>query len=155
MIQPRSTLVASAAGFTLLEMLVALAILGLLAALTLPILVKPSDGFRLRTAANDLITALRLARTGAILRQAEMVVVIDLEQRTMESPMMPMKRLPPDIAADMRIAAPERATASRGGFRFFPDGSSTGGDVRLRAGGREARICVSWLTGQAREGGEC
>jgi general secretion pathway protein H len=73
----------------------------------------------------------------------------------MESPMMPVKRLAPELAAEMRIAEPERTSPSRGGFRFFPDGSSTGGDLRLRVGGREASICVSWLTGQAREGGDC
>jgi general secretion pathway protein H len=44
---------------------------------------------------------------------------------------------------------------SRGAFLFFPDGSSTGGDIRLELAGREARVCVSWLTGQAQEGTQC
>jgi general secretion pathway protein H len=60
-----------------------------------------------------------------------------------------------DIVAQLKIAEPERQTPSRGGFRFFADGSSTGGDVLLRLGSREARICVNWLTGEAQDGRAC
>ena len=53
------------------------------------------------------------------------------------------------------IAAPERETQARGAFRFFPDGSSTGVDVRLALAGREAKICVDWFTGRARLAADC
>jgi len=143
------------AGFTLVEMLVVLAILGLIAAVTLPALGTPSDGVRLRAVTSDLVAALRLTRAAAITAHNDMALVLDLEARTLQSPAVPQKRLPPELTAEMVIAEPERITPSRGAFRFFPDGSSTGGDIRLHLAGREARICVSWLTGQAREGDRC
>jgi general secretion pathway protein H len=145
----------STAGFTLVEMLVVLAIVGFIAAVALPALTTPSDGVRLRAVASEVLSALRLTRAGAITRHAEMALVLDLEAHTLQSPVVPAKRFGSDITAEMVIAEPERATPARGAFRFFPDGSSTGGDIRLRLAGREARICVSWLTGQAREGERC
>ena len=33
--------------------------------------------------------------------------------------------------------------------RFFPDGGSTGGHVELTYNGREYRVDVAWLTGDA------
>ena len=33
-------------------------------------------------------------------------------------------------------------------YRFFPDGASTGGNVRLRRGDAEWRVDVAWLTGE-------
>src|SRR5262245_32170232 len=124
----------AAAGFTLLELLVVLAILVLVAAVALPRLTGPSDGARLQTAVRDLIGGLRLTRAAAITGNVEMALVIDLEQRTLQSPVVPSKRFEADIASEMKIADTERATRSRGGFRFFPDGSSTGGDIRFRLG---------------------
>jgi len=145
----------AAAGFTLLELLVVLAILVLVAAVALPRLTGPSDGVRLQSAVRDLLGALRLTRAAAITRNVEMALVIDVEQRTLQSPVVPPRRFEADIASQMKIAEAERATPSRGGFRFFPDGSSTGGDIRFRLGGREMRVCVHWLTGQARQDEAC
>ena len=65
-----------------------------------------------------------------------------------------MRSLPADVAVKLKIAEPERAR-SRGGFRFFPDGSSTGGDMVLALHGREAKICVDWLSGIARRAASC
>ena len=65
------------------------------------------------------------------------------------------QRIEADIAIRLTIAEPERLTPARGAFRFFPDGSSTGGDVLLALRGREARVCVNWLTGAARQAARC
>ena len=81
-------------GFTLLEMLVVLTILGIVAALAVPRLTRPSDGLRLQTAARDLVGALRLTRATAILRNAVATLVIDVDQRAFESPAVPRKACP-------------------------------------------------------------
>lgn len=143
------------AGFSLVELLVVLAILAMLALVALPRVASPSDGVRLRTTSADLVGALRLARAAAIARNTEITLVIDVDKRTAETAVAPMYRFGPDVVAELRIAEPEQTTKSRGAFRFFADGSSTGGDIFLRLAGHKARICVDWLTGRARQSGEC
>jgi general secretion pathway protein H len=145
----------SVAGFTLLEMLIVIAILALATAVTVPILARPSDGVRLQATARDLINALRLTRAMAIARNAEIALTIDVDKRSFTSAAIRAQSFSPDIAAELTFAKPEQATQSSGGFRFFPDGSSSGGDVRLRLRGREAKICVDWLTGEAQLGEHC
>jgi general secretion pathway protein H len=145
----------SAAGFTLLEMLVVIAILALATAVAMPILARPSDGVRLQATARDLITALRLTRAMAIARNAEIALTIDVDKRTFASAAVRVHPFGPDIAAELTFAEPERTAGSTGGFRFFPDGSSSGGDVHFRLRGSEARICVNWLTGEAQLGEKC
>jgi general secretion pathway protein H len=151
----RAASACSVAGFTLAEMLVVLAIIGLIAAVTLPALTAPSDGVQLRAIVDDVLGALRLTRVAAVIQHAEMTLVLDLEARSMGSPVVPEKRFQSDLTAEMVIAEPERIAPSRGAFRFFPDGSSTGGDIHLHLRGRDAHVCISWLTGQAREGAPC
>ena len=141
-------------GFSLIEMLVVIAILGMVAIVALP-LAKPSDTLRLQAAARDLHGALRLTRSAAIARSSDLVLVIDADQRTFESPVVPSKSFARDVVAQMKIAEPERMTPSRGGIRFFADGSSTGGDVVLRLRNGEVKLCVNWLTGEAQNGGKC
>jgi general secretion pathway protein H len=145
----------STAGFSLLEMLVVMAILALVLSIALPQLTRPSDSMRLQATARDLHGALMLTRAAAIARSADIALVIDVDKRTIESSIVPQKSFPPDITVQLKVAEPERATPTRGGFRFFSDGSSTGGDLILRLGDKEERLCVNWLTGQPRHGSEC
>jgi len=146
---------ASTAGFSLLEMLVVMAILALAGAVLMPLLARPSDALRLQASAHDLVGALRVTRAAAISANAELALMIDVDRRTFESPAVPRRSLEPDVAAQVTFAEPMRETRSRGGFRFFPDGSSTGGDVRLMLNGRQTRICVDWFTGAARQSESC
>jgi general secretion pathway protein H len=145
----------SAAGFTLLELLLVLSILALLTAIAVPLLTSPSDGVRLRSAGEQIAAALRLARAGAIARNGEVAIVIETESRTIHQNGSAVQKFASDIFVQLTIAESERATPTRGGFRFFADGSSTGGDILLRLRERELRLCVDWLTGKAGQGAEC
>ena len=102
-----------------------------------------------------LFRSLRLTRSAAIARSTDLVLVIDADKRTFESAVVSSKSFAADIMAQMKIAEPERMTPSRGGFRFFADGSSTGGDLVLRLRNAEVKLCVSWLTGEAQNGANC
>jgi general secretion pathway protein H len=141
-------------GFSLIEMLAALAIVALATALAMPLAMRPSDALRLDAATQDLVAALRLTRAAAIARAADAALTIDVERRTFASPAVPARALPADLTVKLKIAEPERAR-SQGGFRFFPDGSSTGGDMLLALRGKEVKICVDWLTGIARRAASC
>jgi general secretion pathway protein H len=145
----------SASGFTLLEMLVVIVILALATAVAMPIFTRPSNGVRVQATARDLINALRLTRAMAIARNAEIALTIDVDKRTFTSAAVRPQSFGPDIAAELTFAESERTARSTGGFRFFPDGSSSGGDIRLHLRGSEAKICVNWLTGEAQQGERC
>lgn len=146
----------SVAAFTLLEMLMVIAIIALAAAVAMPALTRPSDGVRLQSTARDIMNAVRLTRAMAIARNAEVALTIDVDKRTFASAAIRTQTFAPDITAEVTFAALlQRASERSGSFRFFPDGSSTGGDVRLRLNNREATICVNWLTGDSQLGEHC
>jgi general secretion pathway protein H len=109
----------------------------------------------LETAARDLAGALRLTRATAIAQNIDVALDIDVDRHTFQSSAIRLQSFAPGIVAELKVAEPERVTPSHGAFRFFPDGSSTGGDIVLRLRDMEARICVNWLTGEARRMKDC
>lgn len=144
------------AGFTLVEMLAVLAILALVAGIAVPYLRgSASDRVRLDAASRHLVAALRLSRAAAVLRQTEIALVVDADRHEFSSAAVPPETFDPDISVRLKIAEPERTSPSRGGVRFFADGSSTGGEITLRLGDRAALICVNWLGGETRLGAGC
>ncbi|MBN1557264.1 MAG: prepilin-type N-terminal cleavage/methylation domain-containing protein, partial [Lentisphaerae bacterium] len=64
-------------GFTLFELLLVAAILGVVAAITVPNFVRSLRGNRLRAAARDVIAAGRYARSMAVLRQTRMALTFE------------------------------------------------------------------------------
>jgi general secretion pathway protein H len=151
--RPCATL--ATAGFTLLEMLVVLTILALVSVVVVPRLARPPDTLRLEAATRDVVGALRLTRAAAITQNVEMTLIIDTDKRTVASPAIQHRVLASDIVVQLKIAKPEQVAPSRGGFRFFPDGSSTGGDLTLTMRDRKMTVCVNWMTGLAQQGTSC
>jgi general secretion pathway protein H len=140
----------NSAGFTLLEMLVVLAILGLVVALALPTLRRPPANLRLEAATRTLASALRYSRAQAIARNADVILTIHADRKVFQSSVGSAIQLDQEISVEMIFAAPERRGGAGGAIRFFPDGSSSGGDIVLTLDKRRTRISVNWLTGQAR-----
>ena len=143
------------AGFTLIEMLVVLTILALTTTMIVPFVSGGSEGARLQMAASDLTSAFRLTRSAAITRNRDMSLMIDVNQRTFRSSVVSQRSFAPDIDAKLTFAAGLGSGKSDGGFQFFPDGSSTGGDVTLSLRGKQTRLCVDWLTGVVRQDQAC
>ena len=144
-----------AAGFTLLEMLVVMTIMALVVTIAVPLLGRPSNTLLLETTARDLAGGLRLTRAAAIAQNIEIALDIDVDRHTFKSAAIPIRSFPPDIVAELRVAERERVSPTHGAFRFSPDGSSTGGDVVLHLHDVAAKICVNWLTGEARRSKDC
>lgn len=139
-----------ACGFTLLEILLVLAVMAIGAALTLPALVRPS-GTELRTATGSVAAGLRRARDAAVSTQHPATLSVDLAARQFRvSGEAGYRQLPPRIALSLFTARSQREDERRGRIRFFPDGSSTGGRVTLSSGERRYHVDVDWLTGQVR-----
>lgn len=143
-----------APGFTLLEILLVLAILAIGAALTLPALVRPS-GTELRTATGSMVAGLRRARDIAVSAQQPATLTVDLAERYFSvSGEAGQRQLPQRIELTLFTARSELESDRRGRIRFFPDGSSTGGRVTLASGEHRYHVDVDWLTGQVRVHGD-
>lgn len=66
-------------GFTLVELLLVLAIIAIVTAVTVPTFVKSMRGNRLRAACRAIVMAGRYARSMAVLKQCEMIITFDLD----------------------------------------------------------------------------
>jgi len=138
-------------GFTLVEMLVAIAIMAFGIVLAVPILSDPSPGTRVRAAARELVTALREARSEAIYRNTEVVMLLDVDRRAYR--IIPGTRhgaIRSDVDLAMVAADVERVGGAAANIRFFPDGSSTGGKITVSKGSISYGVTVPWLTGRAK-----
>lgn len=136
-------------GFTLIELLVVLAVLALLLAAVPPLLPEAIDSVRLRNAQRDLITGLRYARNRAASSQQAMTLDLNVRDGTMT---VAGRRhdlsLPDDVELTLVTARREQLSAHEGTIRFYPDGSSIGGQVHMRRGEQVFVIDVNWLTGR-------
>lgn len=137
------------AGFTLLEMLVVLAIIGLVAGTATALLRPPSAHLRVETAARGLCAAMRATRMRAIASNEEQALTIDVARRVYFSSAVRESRLPDD--ASIRVSsAQQRRSGSDAKITFFPSGRSSGADIDLDVGGQRATIETNWLTGETR-----
>ena len=138
---------ARASGFTLIEILVVLAILGFALVLVIGYGPPVSRGLDLRGSAAALASGLRLARSEAIVRNQPVTFDLDLAGHRFRSGSGKVRQLPPRLAIELLTIAGERK-GHVGDIRFNPDGSSTGGQIWLASGGRKIMVGVEWLTGR-------
>lgn len=136
-------------GFTLVELLFVLAIISIMMALVGTSISRNISGAEMRTAASKLASSLRYTRTQAILTKSEQVFLVDTEARTYQAGTREPEQLPEEMKVELNTARSELTSETAGGIRFYPDGGSTGGNVRLEANGRIYRVNVAWLTGEA------
>lgn len=138
-------------GVTLIEVLVVLAIMAALAAAAAPALTRALDRTRMNAGARALVSALKTARHEARTTGRETLFALDVaSQRYGLTEMSHSLVLPEGSTVSFLTAESERLSESAGAIRFFPDGSSTGGTLTLDYRGRERRVEIDWLTGQAR-----
>ena len=137
-----------AAGFTLIEILVVLAILGLSLALVVGYKPPWSSTLGLRGAAAEVAAGLREARSEAILRNRQVSLDLDLARRRFQVGAGRVRQLSPELSLALLTVSGEQRNAQTGGIRFNPDGSSTGGRISLGDGRRSIAVGVDWLTGR-------
>lgn len=134
-------------GFTLLEMLAVVLLIGIAAA---AVSVSVSQGLasaRSRAASGELAAALRQVRTEAITRGESRALLVDVRDGSYTLANGRRVELPRGMAVALTAAREDQADDHRGRIRFFADGSSTGGRITLRQGRREWHVNVAWLTG--------
>jgi general secretion pathway protein H len=134
-------------GFSLLEVLVVLAIMGLIYALVAP-RIGGGGATELRAATRQVAAGLRKARVNAIAKRKEAILTVDVEQRQFSVDGDPRRHgLPKDAEISVYTAQAEAVEGKQAAIRFYPDGSSTGGAVALARGELRLRVDVDWLTG--------
>jgi general secretion pathway protein H len=141
------------AGVSLLEMLLVVALIAIIGAITATAMNGGIDGMRLRNAGKEIASQLRYTRTQAIATGERQRFLIDPQARTWEAANGRHGSLPAAIKVHFRGAGQVAGVASgKGGIAFHPDGGSSGGSIEL--GVRDAlwRIDVAWITGEVRSG---
>jgi general secretion pathway protein H len=137
-----------AKGFTLLEVLIVLVLLALIAAVSAPMLSKGLGRAEAKGSAQDVAAALRRARSEAVLRNADVVLTVDVNQRSVRIDGAETRSLPAALKIELFTAQTEQVSDDTGNIRFFPDGSSTGGEIVLADGRSKFHVQVDWLTGR-------
>jgi general secretion pathway protein H len=105
------------------------------------------DRARLDASARDIVAALRHTRTRALVEHHPQWFTLDLNAHTFASPGREPQGLPAGTVLHVTSAAEDVQHPGEARIRFFPDGSSTGGNIELVRKNREVRIDVDWLTG--------
>lgn len=129
-------------GFTLLEILVVLAIAGLITAVALPRFGGTLDGLRVRSASRQVAALLRAARLDAIRERKVVVVAADPATQELRTEGGGRGRV-------LKIEPPLRLSLlDEPRIRFSPRGGADAARVVVSGGGREFQVAVHPLTGR-------
>lgn len=135
-------------GFTLVEILVVVAIIGLAMAVVAGAMGMSLAGQQVRGASRDLVASLRYTRGQAIVKREQQVLLFNLDERSYRAPGRSPIELPEKFEIAVETARQEMLASGEVGIRFYPDGSSTGGNVEISRGDVVWRIDINWLTGE-------
>ena len=136
-------------GFTLLELLTVLFLLGVVYALVGPALDAGSTGVDMRAATQQIAAGLRRARSTAVAQRRDTTLTLDVEGRRFTIDNDPRAyELPKKLDFALYAAQSEVVADKVASIRFYPDGSSTGGRVTISKGDTKGIVDVDWLTGR-------
>ena len=137
------------AGFTLLEILIVLTLIGLLVGIVMPMLGGGVSTAELKGDARALAAGLRQARAQAIAQRGQALLQLDVAGHTFRVPPDPrVHKLADAIELKLFTAQSDLIDDRTGAIRFFADGGSNGGRITLAAGERKYDVDVDWLTGR-------
>ncbi|HEX3175778.1 MAG TPA: GspH/FimT family pseudopilin [Methylomirabilota bacterium] len=140
----------NSSGFTLLELIVTLFVILLTIGLAVPVIGRSSDTIRARADVAAFSAVLRHARELAIANRLSHSVVIDPAAHKMtvvtggsDGEVKETRVLPERVTVE---ATPPPALT----IRFEPEGTSSGADYRVTAGGIAYRVTVDPITGRVK-----
>jgi general secretion pathway protein H len=136
-------------GFTLLEMVCVLAIVGMLAAVLLPLIPRQTSRSRLQAYAVQTATLLKADRNAAIRGRADVATLVDASTRSIHSGATSERiRIPDDVRFDALLPQTCRRHAALSTISFFANGMSCGGTIALTRLDAGYEVRVNWLTGR-------
>lgn len=143
-------LVGSCSGFTLVELLVVLAILVTVSGLVAPMFFN-SGTMEVKAAARVVAAGLRKARGEAIAGNRPTAFAVDTKRHSFRLGDGGRERMFSEgLDVSLYTASSERVDEQVGAIRFYSDGSSTGGRVTLSNRKRTMYVDVAWETGRIR-----
>ena len=145
------------AGFTLLELLIVLAIAGILVSLIPSLISAAVPGTKLKVASREFAATLRDSRSKAISAGKEIDVTINFDPLQYVVGGNRPHNFPDGVSVIVRnntdidsyAASPEQYRLSDEGFksRFYPDGGSSGAIITLKRDKLAYIVTVGWLLG--------
>lgn len=129
-----------------MELLVVLTVIALISVLATPLFQRALPGFELKAAAEALRDDFRAARGAAIRDNRDRVVTIDVARGTWTHGDA-VATVPRGVSLALLAAESERTGGSAGRIRFHPDGTSTGGRVRMVREDLAYDVTVDWFDG--------
>ena len=134
-------------GFTLIELMAAMTIMGMVLAVSVPASMRFYESIQYRQAVRDIIIVLGSARYAAVnTGRAQDVIIspgkneVRLNKKTTQ--------LPEGLNLVVTTAR-EVNREDEGVIRFYPEGGSSGGGIDIeRPGADGVRISVDWLVGR-------
>ena len=135
-------------GFTLIEVIVVMVMIAVLGGMVVS---SMTDGLRkakIRAVSKNLVSAMRYTRGQAVVKHEQKTITFNVEDKTYQAPRKKVVHIPDEIDINVYTADSEVADETIGSIRFFSDGSSTGGWVKLTHKNKIWKINVNWLTGE-------
>lgn len=126
-------------GFTLIELILVLVLMGLFAGLTLPFVVSTLERIKLQSEVRQITSALQFARSEAISKKTLFTFNIDIDKNKywLAIPKQEEVTQSKPIDETVRILDYQRAdeTLTEGTFMilFYPRGNSSGGTLRFKS----------------------
>ncbi len=134
-----------------------LTIAGLLVTLVPPAISAAVPGVRLKVATRDFAMTLRQARSLAITRGEETDVIIAIEPPQYVVAGGNPSKLSGNIELEMRAGAfvaatqlstfADASTRDKFTLRFYPDGSASGGEIKISQGRSAYLVNIDWFIG--------
>jgi len=128
------------AGYTLVELLVVLGIIGTIAAFAVPVGGRVVDAVMLRTDARAVVVSLRHLKAQAIAKE-ETISLTAHEGKLETSDGDPV---------DLPDGGKVQFAGGRDHIDFYSDGTSSGGSIVIGHDNRSLEIEVSWLSGEVK-----
>jgi general secretion pathway protein H len=142
------TLARNCQGFTLLEIVVVLAIVAILVAIALPAFPHATSRAMLEAYALKTAALLKQDRNAAVRRAATVSTQLSMNARTVRSGATgQVLRLPADVGFSAVLASQCGGRSAGTSVEFLPSGMSCGGTIFLSRPGTTLEVRITWLTG--------
>jgi general secretion pathway protein H len=139
----------SQTGFSLLEMVCVIALIAIVAAVSLPAAPRQTSRSRLQAYALETATLLKADRDAAIRGRADVATLVDARSRAIRSgATSQIVRIPDDVRFDALLPETCRQQPTLSTISFFGDGMSCGGTIAIARFDTTYEIRVNWLTGR-------